>query len=129
MPGLNPGMIVESSTHPRSALAAALGLPDARAGAVAAAPGAAAGLAGKAAGAGGGLVAGGDIHDDRTVLRDAAGNGDGGIAGVDDGSFGDADRVAIGRIADALVGDDHHAPDAVVVGHRLRRAKRRKGSR
>src|SRR4030081_988288 len=105
MPGLNPGMIVESSTHPRSALAAALGLPDARAGAGAPAQAPPAGLAGKAAGAGGGLVAGGDIHDDRTVLRDAAGNGDGGIAGVDDGSFGDGARVAIGRVGESLVGD------------------------
>src|SRR5262249_4063576 len=70
----------------RSASASPLGLPDARADAVAAAPGAAATLARQPAGAGRGLVASADIHHDRAVLLDLAGDGDLGVAGIADGA-------------------------------------------
>src|SRR5437867_3955319 len=100
------------------ASAAAFGLPDAGAGAVAAAPGAAAGLAAEPAGAGRGVVAGAHVDDDGAVLAHAAGDVDRGVAGIAHVPVPDADRIAVGGIADALLGDDHHAPDAVVIGHR-----------
>src|SRR6266704_75051 len=90
--------------------AAAFGLPDAAAGAVAAAPGPAAGLAAEPAGAGRGVLAGAHVDDDGAVLAHVP--------------VPDADRIAVGGIADALLGDDHHAPDAVVIGHRRRRSRR-----
>src|SRR3954451_10436599 len=66
----------------RLGLAAALGLPDALAGAVAAAPGAAAALTSEMAGAGRGLVAGADIDDHCAILADLARDADGRGAGI-----------------------------------------------
>src|SRR3981189_1552979 len=111
MPGLNPGITrtVAGAARPTDGdLAAALGLPGAGAGAVAAAPGAAAAGGGEAAGAGCGLAA------------DADGCG----AGIAQIPIGDADRIAIGRITDPFLRDDHHAPDPIVARHGLGRTKR-----
>ena len=66
----------------RLGLAAALGLPHALAGAVAAAPGAAAALPSEMAGAGRGLVAGADIDDHRAILADLARDAHGRGAGI-----------------------------------------------
>src|SRR5215475_4240146 len=109
--------------------AAALGLPDAGAEAVAAAPGATAGLAGELAGAGGSLVAGGDVDHDRAVLCHPAADRDVRVASVQEVALTDADRIAVGRIAQALLGDNYDAPDAIVVGHGFGRLECRERGR
>src|SRR5262245_15891702 len=103
----------QAASLPRGS-AAALGLPDARAGAVAAAPGARARRPGQAAGARRVLVAGAHVDGDRAVLADLAADAHAGGAGVAQIAVGDADGIAIGRIADAFLGDDHDAPHTIV---------------
>src|SRR5262249_55276519 len=99
--------------------AAALGLPGA--GALAALPGAGAVGAVQPARAGGALVAVADGHGQGAVVADAAGDSDGAVAGVDDGAAGNADRIAVGAVAGATLGHDHHAPEAVMARSRGRR--------
>src|SRR5262249_28808771 len=93
-------------------LAAPLGLPDARAGAVT--PGTRAARARKPTLAGRGLVAGADGHDHGAVLGDLAADVDGRRSPVAEVAVADAHRIAIGRIALAGLGHDHDAPEPVV---------------
>src|SRR5690349_3134913 len=99
------------------ALRAALGRPGAGAGA--AAPVAFAGRGAEAAGAGGVLVAVADLDRHRAVAADLAGDVERGVARVLQALALDRDRITIGAIAIALLGDDHHAPLAIEIAGRL----------
>src|SRR5262245_63375469 len=106
MPGLGPGIITRSAASGRGAgLAAPLGLPDARAGAVTvAAPGPGAARAVKPTLAGRGLVAGADGHDHGAVLGDLAADVDGRRSCIAEVGVADAHRIAVGRIGFAGLG-------------------------
>ena len=99
----------------KSLRAAALRRPRARAGA--ALPMAAAAVAGKAPGPGRALVAGADGHDDGAGRRDFAADREQVRAAVRQEALRDTDRVTIAAVAVALLGDDGHAPNAVVARH------------
>src|SRR5262249_20754617 len=116
MPGLSPGIITRSAASVTGAgLAAPLGLPDARAGAVTvAAPGPGAARAVKPTLAGRALIAGADGDDHGAVLGDLAADVDGRRPGIAEVAVADADRIAVGRIALAGLGHDHDAPEPVV---------------
>src|SRR5215831_4319355 len=99
----------------RAGLAAPLGLPDARAGAVAvAAPGPGAARARKPTLADRALVAGAHGDDHGTVLGHLAADVDGRRPRIAEVAVGDADRIAVGRVALAGLGHDHDAPEPVV---------------
>src|SRR5579871_2372651 len=105
--------------------AAALGFPGA--GAAAAGPRAGARVAGESAGAVGALVAVADQDLDGAIAADLAGDRDGARAIIEESALGDAHRIAVGAVAGSLFGDDHDAPEAVVVrggGRRVSGAKR-----
>src|SRR5262249_25402310 len=105
MPGLGPGISHVWRLRVGGGLAAPLGLPDARAGAVTvAAPGSRAARARKPTLAGRGLVAGADGHDHGAVLGDLAADVDGRRSPVAEVAVHDAHRIAIGRIALAGLG-------------------------
>src|SRR6516165_9086304 len=115
MPGAGPGITTDFATALAAGLAAPLGLPDARAGAVGvAAPGPGAARARKPTLAGCGLVAGADGHDHGAVLGHLAADVDRRRPRVAEVAVRDADRIAIGRIALAGLGHDHDAPEPVV---------------
>src|SRR5439155_18774890 len=114
MPRLDPGINCRWLGW-LGGLAATLGFPHARTGAVgAAAPGASAACSSEATLADRALVAGADVDDYRAVLADLAGDVDGRRAGIDEAAIGDADRVAIRGIALPRLGHDHHAPEPVI---------------
>src|SRR4029453_9053878 len=109
-------------------LAATLGFPNARTGAVAvAAPRPSAVRARKATLADRALVAGADAHNHGAVLADLAGDVDGRGSRIAEIAVGDADRIAIRRIALTALGHDHHAPEAVIA--RLGLGARKRGKR
>src|SRR5262249_7779033 len=82
-------------------------------------------LAGEPAGAGCGLVARRDVDNHRAVLADLTADGHLGVARVEEVALADPDWIAIGRLADALLGRDHDAPEPIIIGYRLGRALRR----
>src|SRR5262249_4988529 len=84
--------------------AAALGLPGAGAGA--AAPLAGTKATGQPPGAGRTLVAGADQHRDRTIALDLAGHADQARAVIEDRAVGNADRITVGSVAAAFLGQD-----------------------
>src|SRR5262245_19749530 len=94
--------------------AAALSFPGT--GALAALPGAGAAGAGEAARASRALAAGAHRDGDLAIGGNLAVDGGGARSLGDEGAILDADRVAIGAVAGALVGDDDDAPDAVEAG-------------
>ena len=75
-------------------------------------PQAAAGIARQLAGAVGALAAGGDADTDAAARVDMAGNLERGVV-VGHPAVADVERITIGAIAGAGVGDDQHAPAAV----------------
>src|SRR5262245_52854904 len=105
--------------------AAALRFPGT--GALAALPGAGARGAGELARAGRALAAGAYHDGDLAIAGNLAVDGGGARSLGDEGAILDADRIAIGAVAGALVGDDHNAPGAVKAGCGASRGVREHG--
>src|SRR5581483_6616462 len=78
------------------------------------------------------LAAARDRDGHGAILADLAGDIEGRSAGIANGAVGDADRIAIGAIAGAALGDDENAPVAVerrLAGRDRSRGRRGGGSR
>src|ERR1044071_5860296 len=79
-----------------------------------AAPFAAAGAARQAARSAGALLPGPDPDIDDAIPGDTPGHIDGRAAFIEDRTVPDREPVAIGAVARSAVGDDEHAPVAIV---------------
>src|SRR5271169_2880721 len=100
-------------------LRAPLGGPGAGAGA--GLPGALAGIGQKPAGACRPRLAVAHDHGDRAVGGNLAADIDRHVAAIGENAVGNAQGIAIARDAVALLGDDRHAPQAVIARHGIAR--------